>query len=96
MAQGDSGPPTSKGGGIWAVKPWWCQPWSIVLTGLVIIFGSWLLLQRWWITVPLSVGVGLWWTLFLVLVPQAYKRESESSPSSDSSEIKTEDQQDCS
>ena len=93
MDQGDSGPLTSERRSIWAVKPWWCQPWSIVLTGLVIIIGSWLLLQRWWITVPLSVGVCLWWTLFLVLVPAAYRGEAGSNPSSEPSGIKTDHQQ---
>ncbi|MEX1323347.1 MAG: DUF6737 family protein, partial [Synechococcaceae cyanobacterium] len=34
------------------MKPWWCQPWSIVLTGLSGIGASWLVLHRWWITAP--------------------------------------------
>ncbi len=54
---------------IWRYKPWWCQPWSILLTGVLVTTASWLLLQRWWITLPLSVAVGLWWWLFLVLIP---------------------------
>lgn len=60
---------------LWALKPWWCQPWSIVLTGLVITGGSWLLVQRWWLTTPLALAVGLWWWLFLVLVPRAYSQQ---------------------
>ncbi|MGB3768645.1 MAG: DUF6737 family protein [Phormidesmis sp.] len=57
---------------MWAVKPWWCQPWSILLTGVSIPAVSWLLLHRLWITVPV-VGVMLvWWLLFLVLVPGQY------------------------
>ena len=60
---------------IWALKPWWCQPWSIVLTGLMVPTGSWLLLQRWWITAPLAAGVVVWWWLFLVLVPRAYQHD---------------------
>ena len=35
---------------------------------------SWLLLHRWWITLPLAAAVLLWWWLFLVLVPGAYAR----------------------
>jgi hypothetical protein len=57
-------------------KPWWCQPWTIVLTGLAVVSGSWLVLQRWWITAPLSLAVVLWWLVFLVLVPRAYMQSS--------------------
>lgn len=64
----------SEPGSIWVLKPWWCQPWTIVLTGLVVVAGSWLVLQRWWITAPLGVAVVLWWAVFLVLVPQAYRQ----------------------
>ena len=61
-------------GSIWELKPWWCQPWSIVLTGLLAVAGSWLLLHRWWITAPAALAVIVWWGLFLVLVPAAYRR----------------------
>lgn len=60
---------------IWAHKPWWCQPWSILITGLMMPTASWLLLQRWWITAALAAGVGVWWWLFLVLVPRAYQND---------------------
>jgi len=59
----------------WSLKPWWCQPWSIVLTGLVGSFGSWLLLHRLWITLPITLAILAWWMLFLVLVPAAYRRQ---------------------
>jgi len=61
---------------LWALKPWWCQPWSIVLTGIVAIAGSWFLLGRLWITIPGAALVLLWWWLFLVLVPTAYRAEA--------------------
>ncbi len=61
-------PPTS----LWQVKPWWCQPWSIVLTGVAIPTASWLLLHRLWITLPVVGAIALWWLLFLVLVPAQY------------------------
>ena len=57
---------------IWALKPWWCQPWSILLTGVVAVATSWWWLQRWWITGPVALVVLLWWLLFLVLVPASY------------------------
>jgi hypothetical protein len=63
-------------GPFWALKPWWCQPWSIVTCGLAVPCASWVLLHRWWLTLPLAAGVLLWWWLFLVLVPQAYRKQS--------------------
>ena len=59
---------------IWQHKPWWCQPWSIVLTGVVVVAGSWLILHRWWISAVVAAVVLVWWCLFLVLVPAAYRR----------------------
>ena len=55
----------------WAQKPRWCQPWSIVATGTLISLGSWWWLHRWWLTLPVSFLVLLWWGLFLVLAPMA-------------------------
>jgi len=57
----------------WSLKPWWCQPWSILLTGVLVIAGSWVPLRLWWITAPVALGVLIWWGLFLVLVPSAYR-----------------------
>ncbi|MEY4430615.1 MAG: hypothetical protein RLZZ533_551 [Cyanobacteriota bacterium] len=57
----------------WALKPWWCQPWSIVLTGVAVVGGSWWWLRIWWLSLPLAAGVLLWWWLFLVLVPASYR-----------------------
>lgn len=61
-------------GSIWHTKPWWCQPWSIVLSGAGLVAASWVLLHRWWISVPAAVAVGLWWGLFLIWVPAAYRQ----------------------
>ena len=57
----------------WSLKPWWCQPWSIIGTGMTIVAGSWILLHRLWITLPVAAAVVIWWVLFLVLVPTAYR-----------------------
>ena len=57
----------------WSLKPWWCQPWSIVSTGVLVVGGSWAVLHRLWISLPLAFGVLAWWLLFLVLVPAAYR-----------------------
>lgn len=53
----------------WSLKPWWCQPWTILLTGTIGIAGSWLLLQIWWLTTGVALIVIAWWVLFLLIVP---------------------------
>ncbi len=58
---------------VWNSKPWWCQPWSIILTGVCIIGGSWLLFQTVWISVGISIPIAAWWVYFLVLYPQMMK-----------------------
>ncbi|MGD1862956.1 MAG: DUF6737 family protein [Phormidesmis sp.] len=57
---------------MWQMKPWWCQPWSIVLTGVTVPLCSWLLLHRLLITLPVALVMAGWWLLFLVLVPAQY------------------------
>jgi len=61
----------------WDHKPFWCQPWTIVLSGIGAVAGSWGLLARWWITAPLALLVLAWWWLFLILVPGAYQQQAE-------------------
>lgn len=55
---------------IWQSKPWWCQPWSIVLTGTGLISGSWLLLHRIWVTTLVAAPVLIWMGFFLLLYPR--------------------------
>jgi hypothetical protein len=55
---------------LWASKPWWCQPWTIILTGIVIVTGSWLLFQTLWLTFPVAILIVVWWTYFLIIVPR--------------------------
>jgi hypothetical protein len=62
---------------IWSHKPWWCQPWSILLTGSTVVTISWLLFRLWWLTMVVVLGVLLWWGLFLVLVPAAWRQEAQ-------------------
>jgi len=64
--------PDSLPDSMWELKPWWCQPWSIILTGMVIPTASWVLLHRLWITLPATGVIIVWWMLFLVIVPTQY------------------------
>ncbi len=54
----------------WKYKPWWCQPWSIMLTGITLIAGSWLLFKTIWFTVLICVPVLTWMGFFLLIWPQ--------------------------
>jgi hypothetical protein len=65
---------------LWQSKPWWCQPWTIILTGTLIVSGSWLVLHLLWITLPIAVLIGIWWLYFLVLVPRML-RQMNAAPS---------------
>lgn len=58
---------------LWNYKPWWCQPWSIILTGIVIVSGSWLILKIVWLTILVAIVISLWWFYFLVKYPQLVK-----------------------
>jgi hypothetical protein len=63
----------------WSYKPWWCQPWSIVLTGIILILGSWLLLKIVWVTFLIAVPVLIWMGFFLIIWPKAYRDGLDSS-----------------
>lgn len=56
---------------VWMYKPWWCQPWSILLTGSVLISGSWLLTKMIWVTIVVAVPVLTWMGFFLLVYPRA-------------------------
>lgn len=58
---------------VWELKPWWCQPWSILATGIALDLGSWWLLKSAWLTGLVVLAVTLWWWLFLVLMPAQWK-----------------------
>ncbi len=62
---------------IWDYKPWWCQPWSILLTGIVLSAGSWFIIHVIWITAIISMLVMIWWIYFLVLYPRMFKQYVE-------------------
>ncbi|KAG0485512.1 hypothetical protein HPP92_009591 [Vanilla planifolia] len=57
---------------VWDTKPFWCQPWTISLTGVMVIAFSWLFLH----SVVISGGVAFlifsWWYTFLYAYPKAY------------------------
>ncbi len=54
----------------WNYKPWWCQPWSILLTGISLISGSWLIFKIIWLTILISTPILIWMGFFLLIWPQ--------------------------
>lgn len=63
-------PETSREFNIWDRKPWWCQPWSILLTGAMLIFASWLIFHRLWVTAIVAMPIGVWMGYFLLVFPR--------------------------
>ena len=63
---------------IWDYKPKWCQPWSILLTGILLSVGSWLIFHILWITAIVSILIIIWWVYFLLLYPRIFKEYVES------------------
>ncbi|XP_055813258.1 uncharacterized protein LOC129882819 isoform X2 [Solanum dulcamara] len=55
---------------VWDTKPSWCQPWTITLTGAVIISLSWLILHSAVATAIVMTIIGAWWYIFLYSYPK--------------------------
>ena len=54
----------------WKIKPWWCQPWSIILTGLTTVGGSWVIFKAIWFTILVAIPISAWMGFFLLVWPQ--------------------------
>jgi hypothetical protein len=55
---------------VWDYKPWWCQPWSILLTGNGAIGLSWLFFHRYWVTGLIAIPLVAWMGFFLIAFPK--------------------------
>jgi hypothetical protein len=62
---------------VWNHKPWWCQPWSILLTGIAIISGSWLLFKLIWLSILVAIPILIWMGFFLILFPRLALQEQQ-------------------
>ncbi len=78
----------SKSANVWDYKPWWCQPWSIILTGITLVTGSWLLLNTLWVTIGIAIPIVAWWVYFLILYPRAISEYLASQPTNTATEDK--------
>ena len=54
----------------WKYKPLLCQPWSIVLTTVTLISGSWLIFKIIWLTILVAIPLLIWMGFFLLIWPQ--------------------------
>lgn len=63
---------------MWAAKPAWCQPWTILGTGTGVIAGVYALSHGSpvWVTLA-SLPVTAWWFVFLVAAPASYREYVE-------------------
>ena len=57
----------------WDSKPYWCQPWSIISFGFLVVIFSWKLFNNIIISSVLGFFIFVWWILFLILVPNTYE-----------------------
>jgi len=60
---------------VWNHKPWWCQPWTIILTGISIISASWLLFKIVWLTILVAIPITAWMGFFVILFPKLALQE---------------------
>tara|TARA_B100000945_G_scaffold166087_1_gene133165 strand:+ start:118 stop:327 length:210 start_codon:yes stop_codon:yes gene_type:complete len=59
----------------WDLKPYWCQPWSIISFGILILIFSWFFFENKAITSALSFFIVIWWILFLIIVPNSFQKD---------------------
>tara|TARA_Y100001968_G_scaffold315510_1_gene342195 strand:+ start:139 stop:372 length:234 start_codon:yes stop_codon:yes gene_type:complete len=61
----------------WDLKPAWCQPWTIITFGILVLILIWTVFHNITITLVCSSLVVLWWILFLFLVPISFQKSSK-------------------
>ena len=57
----------------WDSKPYWCQPWSIISFGVLVLIFSFKILNNTIITSILGFFILVWWIVFLILAPNSYQ-----------------------
>jgi len=56
----------------WDLKPFWCQPWTIIFFGIAVLIASWILFANLLITSIAALIIATWWLIFLIIVPSSY------------------------
>ena len=57
----------------WDSKPYWCQPWSIISFGVLVLISSWKVFNNILFTSILGFFILIWWIVFLILAPNLYQ-----------------------
>ena len=57
----------------WDSKPYWCQPWSIISFGVLVLILSFKLSSNIIISSILAFFIFVWWVVFLILAPNSYQ-----------------------
>jgi len=57
---------------VWATKPIWCRPYSIVATGVFVVGGA-KVVGGTWLALAAAAAISVWWWAFLVEYPAAYR-----------------------
>jgi len=58
---------------VWKTKPVWCQPWTIVLTGMLIISLPTLVFDWKYVSVAFAFPIAAWWYIFLYAYPKSFR-----------------------
>ena len=61
----------------WDSKPYWCQPWSIISFGFLVLIFSFKFLNNIIITSILGFFILVWWIIFLILAPNSYQLNND-------------------
>tara|TARA_Y100001968_G_scaffold203444_1_gene186728 strand:+ start:131 stop:352 length:222 start_codon:yes stop_codon:yes gene_type:complete len=61
----------------WKLKPYWCQPWSIITVGILLLIFSWTSFNNLIITSILGFIIIIWWIVFLIIAPISYEDMSD-------------------
>ena len=67
---------SSSASSVWSQKPFWCQPWTIVLFGVFCVSLPTLAFDWKFVSVAVAVPISAWWYVFLVLYTKSYASSS--------------------
>lgn len=67
---------SSSASSVWKTKPFWCQPWTIVLFGVFCVSLPTLAFDWKFVSVAVAVPIAAWWYIFLYLYPKSYASSS--------------------
>tara|TARA_B100000579_G_scaffold306784_1_gene256539 strand:- start:258 stop:470 length:213 start_codon:yes stop_codon:yes gene_type:complete len=61
----------------WDLKPYWCQPWTIIFFGVFVLIITWIFFGNLLITSIATLFIVIWWVIFLIIVPSSYEKSSD-------------------